>query len=603
MATKTKKTPKPKPLRKIKRKQPAPSSMTVEEMEAELLLIEQEELKLLEIEAQYINSHLWEYFNQFGWQSRADDLIRKKLIIIAPAPNKIGKTAKVCCVIAEWMTGYQAWNPVDADYPGAVKAGNGKYYKPSTLGITPPVKGRLTGEDWNHHLGQTVVPELKKWLPMDEFTTKKNTNGVEYFWMHKPTGSTLELLTHAMEDSLYESWFGHFWIPDEPPPEKKFNAMSRGLFGNRGKILIPTTPLKEAWMLDKLILTNRTDVGVVDDLCCLDNEIFYDHDDKILTEMGLTGKRSRFWREMEGQKKTYYDLVMRWELYIGDEDERAGAKPDDCGVSAERFLLEVVPEDKHHLIMDLYFLKFAKDTPLDEKASRFFGLFKKLVGLVVKEFNRSKHIRPADGDIPANWIVSFQIDFHLSKPQAILFFATSERNNHYVIHEIWENMPPEDIASRIITLKRTKGWNIEYGEIDPLSKGDDKYMKNRDEEASDSFTIISDLLEDEGIELGVASKDKKSGFASIKSALKGPNKIPTLYFLDNLQSVEHDMDGVVHEIQRLCYDDNGEIEKKDDHFMECLYRFMNMNVEYVEHKKGSYCHERSGSGNGGDGPW
>ena len=148
-------------------------------------------------------------------------------------------------------------------------------------------------------------------------------------------------------------------------------------------------------------------------------------------------------------------------------------------------------------------------------------------------------------------------------------------------------MCAEDIASLIIKRKKVSGWNITYGEIDPLSKGDDKYMKNRDAEAIDSFTIIEELLDKEGIELGVASKDKKSGFSNIKAALKGPNRIPVLYFFDSLQSIKKDMYGVVYEIQRLCYDDNGEVEKKNDHFMECLYRSTNMGIEYEDKRPDS----------------
>ena len=556
---------------------------TEEDVLADLDRLEQEELSDLEIEKQYIDTHRWEYFRPFRWQDKCREMILEYLTTLAPAPNKIGKTAFVACILMSWLAGYEAWAEVEGDYPGAVRVGK-KYYKPSSLQIAPPVRLRLTGEDWNVHLGQTVVPELKKWLPLDDFTTKNNTNGVPYIWTYKPNGSTLELLTHGMEDKLYESWLGDGWIPDEPPEKAKYSGMSRGLFGRRGKIVIPATPLTQAWMLDELVLKSRSDVGVMKDLCCLDNEIYYDGDDKILTEMGLSGKRTKYWREMEGQKKVFFDLIMRWDLYTNIDEDKPGL-PDDQGVSAEKFLVENTPEETHSKIMDLKFLKFAKDTSLEEKPSRFFGMFKKLVGLVVKEYNRAKHIVHGDSEIPTNWIVSFQIDFHLSKPQAIAFYACSERNIHYCIHEVWENMSAEEIADVIIRKKRIDGWNIEYGEIDPLSKGDDKYIKNRDADAIDSFTIIEEKLEEEGIELGVASKDKKSGFSNIKAWLKGPNKIPVFYFFDCIQSVKDNMYGHVYEVQRLCYDDNGMIEKVDDHFMECWYRYTLMNIQFEKVRK------------------
>jgi len=589
------KASKPKKIiKKINKRKKKPDGMSLAEIDAELDRLDEEEANDLKIEELYISTHRWEFFKPFKWQRECGEQVGDHFVTLAASPNGIGKTTLAICTIMSILAGYEAWNEVSADYPGAVKH-DGKYFKPSPLGKLPVegVRIRLTGNDWSHHLGQTVVREIKKWFPMDDFHTKNNTQGVTWFYTHKPTGSTLELMTHDQKIGLYESWRGHFWLPDEPPPQNIFEAFAgRALTELDGKVFIPTTPLSQAWMLDELVLKNDSDVAVIKDLCCLDNEITYDHDDNILTEMGLSGKRTKYWREMEGQKKKYYDYIMRWDLYT-DIDQDGHPAPDDQGESAERFLIENTEEDKHELIRKLRFLKKAKNTSLEDKPSRFFGIFKKLVGLVVKEFNKSKHILPAfDDEVPANWIVSFQIDFHLGKPHAIAFYACSERNIHYVVDEVWENMTPEEIAYLIINRKRVRGWNIEYGEIDPLSKGDDKYMKNRDADAEDSFTIIENLLDEEDIELGVANKDKKSGFINIKSWLKGVNKIPVLYFLDNLQSIKNDMYGHIYEIQRLCYV-KGEIEKVDDHFMECLYRYTLMGVTYEEKSRH---YEMAGSG-------
>lgn len=534
----------------------------------------------LRIKEAYMASHLVEFHHPFLWQERMSDYVRSNLITLAPAPNGIGKTTEVVNLIYSWMAGYEPWSEVSEDYPGAVLKDK-KFYKPSSLGLPLPVRGRLTGNDWSHHLGQTVVRELKKWFPMDEFETKNNTQGVTWFWTHKPTGSTLELMTHDQKIDLFESWRGHFWVADEPPPYNIFRAMSgRGLSDYGGKILIPATPLTQAWMLDELVLKNRSDVGVMEDLMAYDNEIIYDHDDEVLTRMGLTGDRGKYWRKANGQKKVFFDMLARADLYIGDDGSRSGP-PDDRGESAEAFLRENTPEEKHDLVNELRFLKKCKDTDLEEKATRWFGIFKKLVGVVLKEFKKTVHILPAgDGKIPSNWIVSFQIDWHLGKPHAIAFYACDQVNRHYCIDEVWENLTAEKVAQLIIERKKLKGWNITYGEIDPLSKGDDKYMKNRDADAVASFGTISELLLDEGIELGVASKDKQSGFSNIKAWLCGPNGLPQFYFLDNIQSVKHDAYGHVYEIQRLCYDDKGKIEKIDDHFMECLYRYTLMKIEY-----------------------
>lgn len=536
----------------------------------------------LKIKEDYVSTHLWEYLRPYTWQNRLPDELRKNLIVMAPAPNGIGKSVMAMCILSSWVEGYEAWSPVDADYPGAVKH-DGKYYKASSLGIAPPVDIRVTGEDWDHHLKMVVVKVMKEWFPLENYHIKKNSTGTEFFWTHKKNGSTIELMTHGMEVKLYEGWRGHGWIPDEPPPYSIFKAMARGLAEKKGKILIPTTPLREAWMLDKLVLSNRSDVSIINDLILYDNEDSYDNDNKILDELGLEGKRTKYWREADGQKEIFFDLILRKDLYIGDEDEAKGP-PDDQGVSAEKYLRERASEGVDDLdakINDLIFLRKAKDTELEEKPSRFFGLFKSLVGLVIKEYKKSKHVIPAF-KIPVDWPVSVQIDFHLSKPIAVAFYACDEHNRHFVIDEIWEaGMTPEQIADYIIRKKKVDCWNINNVEIDPLSKGDTNYMKNRGIEIESAFSVLEEKLDNEEIEFIGACKDPTSGYSNIKKWLKGPNKIPILYFFDSLQSIKDDRYGHVYEIQRLCYDDKGSVKKENDHFMECLYRYTLMTVEYT----------------------
>ena len=554
----------------------------IERLKAVIAQAKIKKREALQIKEQYVSTHLWEFFKPFRWQDNCRDLFNDNIITLAPAPNGIGKTTEVVVFIMSWLAGYEAWNPVEPDYPGAVKVDK-KYYKPSSLGIPTPVRGRLTGQDWSHHLGQTVVRELKKWFPMEEFDTKNNTQGVTWFWSHRKTGSTLELMTHDQKIDLYESWRGHFWVADEPPPENIFDAMSgRGLSDFGGKILIPATPLTQAWMLDKLVLSGRSDVGIMKNLCALDNEVTYAHDDDILSKMGLTGKKTKYWGDADGQKKQFFDMIMRWDLYLGT-DGAESRSPDDQGKSAEQFLIDNTPESRHGLIKELRFLRRVKDTPLEDKPSRFFGMFKKLVGLVIKNFDKSRHIVPFPrGGVPTDWVVTVLIDLHLNKPHAISFYGCDKHNRHYCIDEYWVNCTPEEIADIII--RKKKGdlcWNISNVYIDPLSKGDNKFMENR-VDVEDSYTIIGNRLSEEGIYLQTASKDKESGMRNIRAWLEGPNSIPILFFFDTLQSAGGNTRGIVFDIQRLCFDNNGKVEKINDDFMENLYRYTLTGTEYVE---------------------
>ena len=112
--------------------------------------------------------------------------------------------------------------------------------------------------------------------------------------------------------------------------------------------------------------------------------------------------------------------------------------------------------------------------------------------------------------------------------------------------------------------------------IDPLSKGDTAYMKNRaGDSLRDSFSIIQERFEDHGIELHVASKDKDSGIRNIWSALEGPNEMATYYVFDTCE--RH-----LFEIFRWVYDKEGKPAKEFDDMMENWYRATLTGLEYEE---------------------
>ncbi len=140
---------------------------TREEILEAIAAIKAEKLKNLSGIAAYEGTHRWEYHKPFAWQVLLSDALRRKMIVLATSPNGIGKTAQMVCTISSWGEGYEAWNEVDVDYPGAVKVkkeGEVVYCKPSSLGIVPPVRLRVTGEDWNHDLVHFVVLGMKEWF-------------------------------------------------------------------------------------------------------------------------------------------------------------------------------------------------------------------------------------------------------------------------------------------------------------------------------------------------------------------------------------------------------------------------------------------------------
>jgi hypothetical protein len=520
------------------------------EKKSNLTLAEEQAVlkKLVQVEEEkrvYRENNLCFFFHPYKWQSRLREMIVSKNITVCPAPNKIGKTMFMANVAISWALGFDPWNEVPEGTDGAVLYRR-KWYRHSSLGIKPPVRLRITGEDWKHHLGQTIVPELKKWAPAGTYETKKNEQGIEYLWTFE-NGSTFELLTHTQEYDISESWMGDGWLPDEPPPQRMYGAMSRGIFLRGGKVVMSTVPLKEAWMLDELVLSGRSDIGVIDDLLITDNEDLYKDEVARLINIGLPGT----------QIEHYFDLLL-W------EDKERGIFVKDKGRKARIFIHSIAADGKKDEVDNLKLLRFVQDTDPSEAASRFGGRFKSLEGRVLKNWDKDKHfIEPFP--VPLDWPVICMIDFHLVKPHAISYHAVNPQGIKFIIKERWENLTPEETADTIIRDIAQNVWRCDEVYIDPLSKGDTAYMKNRaGSDLQDSFSIIESRLADHNIMLDVASKDKESGIRNIEAALSGPNRLATYYVFNTCP--RH-----LHEALRWVYEDN-KPNKKDDDFMENWYR-------------------------------
>jgi len=488
------------------------------------------------------------FFEPYKWQRRVSPMLRAKNTVAIIASNKIGKSIESACIVISWVLGYEPWTGThDAKaYEDAVEVG-GVYYKPSSLGIKPPVDIVITGEDWKTHIGKTIVPTLKKMAPQGWYTTKKNEQGVEYFWEWN-NKSTFNIMCYSQEDDLFESFRVQGAWEDEPPPKSKHAALSRGLLLDNGKTLMSLTPLKEAWILDDIVLSGRKDIGIIDGLCITDNEGLVADEKEKLTAMGLNDK----------QADEYFDRL----LYSDAEKKLPVA---DKGRSAEYFVGQIAGEDNPK-IARLKILKFIKDIDPVDVPPRIFGQFKSLVGRVLKEWDDKIHfIEPFE--IPTDYVVTPMIDFHLSKPMAVSYWAVGRNDIHYCIKETWKNMSADEIADEIIRMLKN-GWFIQDAFIDPLSKGDTSYMRNMvGTDRTDSFSTIHDKLSIHGITLHVASKDKDSGIKNIQTWLKGVNGLPTCYVFNTCERHRY-------EVHRWVFDDEGKPSKdSDEHFMENWYRY------------------------------
>lgn len=503
------------------------------------------------------------FFKPYLWQERALKTIREKTTTAIVSSNKIGKSCLVVNILISWLIGYEPWQYVKKGAEDGVEVG-GQWYRKSSLGMEPPVNLILTGEDWKLHIGRVLVPEIKKWAPTGWYRSKKNEQGVDYYWefcnkrgKFGKNPSTLTIMSYSQDDDLFESFRAQGAIMDEPPPKAKYKAMSRGLLLDNGKTLLSLTPIKEAWILDDIVLSGRKDIGIVDNLKITDNPDLLEGDQGVL-EKYLP----------EGEIKEFFDLL----LY---DNKEKGKPVEDRGAKAEKFLEEHIPDKDQNDIQKLKILKFIKDIDPSDVPPRVFGQFKSLVGRVLKEFDSSLHvIKPFD--VPTDWPVVGMIDFHLSTPQAISYWAVDKLDVHYCVEETWKNISADGIADDIIR-KMRGGLRIEKVYIDPLAKGDVAYMRNQlGTDIEDAFTTIYNKLSKHGVTLIVASKDKVSGIKNIQTWLKGPNGLPTCFLFASCE--RH-----LFEVQRWVFDDKQKPIKENDHFMENWYRYTLAANKYKEY--------------------
>ena len=507
------------------------------------------------------NTHRCFFFKPYKWHERTLQVIPNKNITACIASNKIGKTCLGANTVISWALGFEPWSPVDKNYPDAVEY-QGKYYKPSSLGKSPPVKIRIVGLDWKEHIGETIVPELKKWAPIGTYTTRKNEQGVEHEWdwFNK---SEFKIMCNSQDDMVFESFLCDAAWLDEPLEKRKFTGISRGVFMVNGKVLFTMTPLSAAWVLDEIVLSGRGDIGIIDKLDIRANEHTNNDEFDKLGKMGISAT----------QIEKYFDLL----LY---EDKEKGKYVQDKGKKAEEFIKRLIPVEKYEDIYKLKMLRFIKDIDPKEVAPRIFGEFKALIGKVLKEFDSGIHVidKIEPDKIPTDWLVTPMIDWHLNVPIAVSYWAVDEHDINYCISETWENMSGEETADDIIRKKKIYGWNIVEVFIDPLAKGDTEYMKNRaGTNITDTYSIIQSRLLNHGIRLSVASKDKVSGIKNIETKLLGTNKRPSVFICKNCY--RH-----LFEVNRWIYGDDGKPCKENDHFMENWYRYTLTGAKYYKKK-------------------
>jgi hypothetical protein len=211
---------------------------------------------------------------------------------------------------------------------------------------------------------------------------------------------------------------------------------------------------------------------------------------------------------------------------------------------------------------------FARKLKPQEKEARLKGKPSYLGTLVFPDYDQDVHVKEPF-KIPLDWIVDISIDFHPSKPWAVVFMATARNNFKYVCKEIHDKGNPKYIAEEIIRAVKDGQWRLGQCVIDPLAKGD----SNNDNTV---YEIMGNVLGSHNISLDTASKDKDNGIALVNNLLLTENQLPGLFFFS-------DCPKTYTQVADLMYDKDSlkpTAVKVDDDFTECLYRLALLDTQW-----------------------
>ncbi len=519
----------------------------------------------------YWLTHELERFSLYRYQQEVVDAFRQGFkIVVMPISNKVGKSRIGAALVHSWALGYEPWTRQYEPFEGAVKI-HDSYYRPSSLGIMPPVDITITGEDWAEHVGKTLVPELKRFAigPVNskdgEWEVRKNQAGAESDWRHKPTGSTFSIRTYRQDPDLFESFKGHAWWPDEPPTEAIWSGMSRALFMTGGKVFMSMTPIKEAWVFDDLVYAQRADVKTIQNITLWDAPHLYDHDHDVLKRAGLNERQivDFFALQKAEARKTRYlpetEAMLR--RAVGNN---VVTYKDDFGQEYRQDALT-------YCLQNLYIHRFIRDLKDDtERLPRVFGEPRHLLGKVWKNFDYDIHTLN-DFAVPYDCPVDFQIDFHPNENIAISFRMVDKWGRNIIVDEVWQHLTNSKIVDEIIRRRDQNNWRLDQGEIDALAKGDSAYARNRHGESEDSFYEIQKALKKEDIKLRVGSKAQDNYIAKVAEWIEHD---PPLFF------IQKHCKETIRQIERWVYIDG--VPSSEGHFPENIGRFSQTGLKWTE---------------------
>ncbi len=112
-----------------------------------------------------------------------------------------------------------------------------------------PNKGLIVIPDFENHGKNILEPKLNEWLNWDQHVAKvERHQGGALKKIILKIGSTIDVLSHDQKAIVFEGSDHDWGWFDEPPSEKTYRAVWRGMTDRGGRMFMTATPLASPWM-------------------------------------------------------------------------------------------------------------------------------------------------------------------------------------------------------------------------------------------------------------------------------------------------------------------------------------------------------------------
>lgn len=386
----------------------------------------------------------------------------------------------------------------------------------------------------------TIVPMLHDTLPQGRYNEKKYEEtkvGKRYPYLWETKGGKPQdrwrftIMTYEQELKEFESaTLGWAWF-DEPPPKDIFTATAARM--RKGGIIFMTeTPLgaDAAWIYDEIIVNPKSNKKGV----------------------GTTA-------------------------FVTAELEDACERHGERGFLKHKDILRMIS------VMDP-----------DEIASRAFGKYEHLTGLIFKKFDTRIHVVDPFDINEQDFVVIMMMDTHPRNPTAVTWLAIHRSGRKFVIDELYGNFRTDELVARIREKETSGGWRVVARYLEPAAYIEDQYTGR---------STYSDLL-GAGLNFEKASKQRATGIKLMKDEFdyikQGGQwiKSPTLFFFATCSRHIFEVTHWGWENWRgktaMIKNPKDKPMDKDDHTMENVGRGLLSGVNFSEIPADYYRNQRSG---------